>query len=270
MSNLQQLIRMHLNQKKPSLNSFIDALIRFLALTAGKDKCAKTLQYAAKFIGYYALKQQQQQQQCTTTTTTTPPLVNKWKTTESSISAARRFWRLGNILADHQKLLQMLASFTRKYKEVNYQLTLIRQVVNYMYFIMDQFTWSTSMGLTSFNTDKMSHYCNICWFTALICSITLDIRELMTVRQKEHELLQLQAADQQVSGADLPFDTELETLQQKRNDLYLNFVKNGADTMVAAFSLNFYKTSQGKIGMYGLLSALLGIYQTWPATSSSK
>ncbi|EFA77102.1 transmembrane protein [Heterostelium album PN500] len=56
---------------------------------------------------------------------------------------------------------------------------------------------------------------------------------------------------------------QLLAVQKKKNELYLNCIKNGADAVIAANLLKFYQTSQGTVGICGLISAFIGAYQIW-------
>ncbi|GAM18062.1 hypothetical protein SAMD00019534_012370, partial [Acytostelium subglobosum LB1] len=243
-----------------SMNSFIESLVKLFAQTAGKDKLAKILQYGAKLFGHMC--QQRKKAEWT----------GIWKKIETSAGGARKVWRLGNTFSEQQKILQIIKA-GNVFQILNL-LALCRQTGMYFYWVFDHLVWTTSVGVTKLDTAKLSWYSSVSWFIGLLCSIIIDIQTLnLTIKKERQLIVALTSAptpQQEGDSAIVPVDNtklkaELTTVQKKKNELYLNCIKNGADSIVAANLLKFYQTSQGTVGMAGLVSAIIGGYQMWPA-----
>eukprot|EP01133_Synstelium_polycarpum_P019070 gene19070-22835_t len=215
-----------------------------LGQTSGKDKMAKILQYGAKLLGHMMAQKK----------------MAEWagimKKLETSAGGARKVWRLGNTFAEQQKIIQLVKA--GNVFQILSILAIIRQSGMYFYWVFDNLVWSTSIGLTKFDTTKLSRFSSVAWFIGLCCSIIIDLHNLKSVLHKEKTLI---AAAKQVGQT----SDEMVAVQKKKDELYLNCVKNSCDAVIAANLLKFYTSSQGTVGICGLISACIGGYQMWPS-----
>eukprot|EP01132_Coremiostelium_polycephalum_P008393 gene8393-10309_t len=253
-----------------ALNKFIENLIKLFAQTSGKDKLAKILQYGAKLAGHVLLTKSGPKSEWL-------QIVKKLETTSGS---ARKVWRLGNTLAEQQKIMTMLRA-KNAFAFLNI-LALIRQFGMYFYWVFDHLILSTNIGFTKLNTVKLGWYSSVSWFFGLLCSIIIDLNSLSVTLKKEKSL-QLSLKNNQDSiiinnpdnssnnqnNLDTLVDMksirdQLVEITKKKNEVYLNCIKNLADLFIASALLKFYNFSQGTIGLCGLISAFIGGYQMFP------
>ncbi|KAN0038619.1 hypothetical protein ACTA71_000802 [Dictyostelium dimigraforme] len=247
---------------KPNYNQFLESLIKLLAQTSGKDKIAKILQYGAKLLGYIFLKRSKH-------------WVDVMKKLETTSGSARKVWRLGNTLAEQQKILALF-KVKNPFAFLNI-LALIRQTGMYFYWVFDHLILGTNIGLCKFDTAKLGWYSSVSWFFGLLCSIIIDLNTLAIMLKKEKSL-RLTINQNKINANNNNIDTHTITSEidnkaiidqfneviKKKNEIYLNCAKNGSDLIIASTLLKIYPFSQGTIGISGIISALIGAYQMWP------
>ncbi|KYQ91576.1 transmembrane protein [Tieghemostelium lacteum] len=237
---------MSLSKSVDCVNKFLDNLIKFLSLTSGKDKLAKILQYGAKLLGYMALRRSPKSD-----------WIKVWKQLETTSGSARKVWRLGNTFAEQKKIIDLF-KVARPFAPLNI-LAMIRQFGMYFYWVFDHLILLTNIGLHKFDTVKLGWYSSVSWFAGLLCSIIIDLNTLKQTLSQENSLkLQTKSLDDQ------EYKDKLKATLKKKNELYLNFIKNVADLLIAATLLKFYQFSQGTVGVAGMTSAVIGGYQMWP------
>jgi len=237
-------------------NQLLESFIKLLAQTSGKDKLAKILQYGAKLFGYLVLKR-----------TPKSEWVNILKKLETTSGSARKVWRLGNTLGEQQKIMALVRN-GNPFAFLNI-LALIRQSGMYFYWIFDHLMLSTNIGFTKFDTVKLGYYSSVSWFFGLLCSIIIDLNSLSNVLKKEKSLKSSLLSTTSTTTNNTEENNksimdQYKEVLKKKNEIYLNCVKNGADLLIASTLLKFSKFSQGTVGGAGIVSALIGGYQMWP------
>jgi len=245
-------------QPQGSLVAVLDSLVKFLGQTAGKDKVAKLLQYGGKLVNALAVAQQRAE------------VAGKAKKIESAASAARKVFRLGNELAELQKLRLLLrgSGLISVLTNPLSLLALARGVGMYFYWTFDHLVWAANTGLSKLDGPKYAYYGAVAWCVGLISTLLIDLHSLnrnITLRRA----LQL---EQWSSSAGAPATKEgksvvsqqMRDVLAKKNEILLNCVKNVADLGVAMYLTKVVDLSQGKVGLLGVISALIGAYQLYP------
>lgn len=240
-----------MSRSQGSLVQVLDSLVKLLAQTSGKDKIAKLLQYGGKLVNAWALAKAQ------------VDLAAKAKKIEAAAGAARKVFRLGNELAEVQKIRALLN--TSPIGNPLATLSLARSVGMYWYWVFDHLVWAANIGLAKIDGPKYAYYGSLAWCVGLISTILIDLQALKTTANKEKALQveQWNAGAKESRAATSP---ELKTLQAKKNEILLNCVKNSADLCIAATLLKVVELSQSKIGVLGLISGFIGTYQLYPSS----
>lgn len=217
----------------------LDSIVKFQAQTAGKDKVAKLLQYGGKFIAAWAAGRAAQGSE----------LAQKAKKIEGAASAARKVFRLGNELAELQKIRTIIRSSKLIFNPSAW-LQLSRSVGMYWYWVFDHLNWAASLGLAKLDGPKYAYYGALAWTVGLISTILIDLQALNKALNP-----------QEWNSSSKPQSKEA---VPKKEDILLNCVKNFADLGIAANLIKVADISQAKIGVLGVLSALIGAYQVYP------
>eukprot|EP00274_Cyanoptyche_gloeocystis_P003246 CAMPEP_0196659256 /NCGR_PEP_ID=MMETSP1086-20130531/33959_1 /TAXON_ID=77921 /ORGANISM="Cyanoptyche gloeocystis , Strain SAG4.97" /LENGTH=131 /DNA_ID=CAMNT_0041993145 /DNA_START=433 /DNA_END=828 /DNA_ORIENTATION=- len=123
------------------------------------------------------------------------------------------------------------------------------------------------------------------FFLSSALNLIVDIRNLLQERNAEKRLLEkkrvLMAKLQMAHGSDEAAETapalegelrvarqSLRTCVTKQHALVLNIIKNLGDLTIAGsiISSDSWKPSPGHVGLAGMISALIAMYQQWPAS----
>jgi len=240
-----------MSQKPVSLVSVLDSLVKLLAQTAGKDKIAKLLQYGGKLVNAWALSRAQTE------------LAAKAKRIESAAGSARKVFRLGNELAEVQKIRALLK--TSPIGNPLATLSLARSVGMYWYWVFDHLVWAANSGLAKIDGPKYAYYGSLAWCVGLISTILIDIQAFKSNSYKEKALRVEQWNSGVKEGRPAVVSNEMKTVLAKKNEILLNCVKNLADLFIAATLIRLVELSQGKIGILGLISGFIGTYQLYPS-----
>jgi peroxin-11B len=238
------------NRTQGQLLLVLDSLVKLLAQTAGKDKIAKLLQYGGKFINAWAAARAK------------VDLAAKAKKIEGAASAARKVFRLGNELAEVQKIRALLK--TSPIGNPLAALSLTRSVGMYWYWVFDHLVWAANIGLAKLDATKYAYYGSLAWCVGLISTILIDLQALKINTHKE-KALQVEQWNAGAKDGRAAVSLEMKGLKAKKNEILLNCVKNLADLFICVNLLKLVEFSQGKVGVLGLISGAIGTYQLYPS-----
>lgn len=238
------------NRSQGQLLLVLDSLVKLLAQTAGKDKIAKLLQYGGKFLNAWAAARAKAE------------LAAKAKKIEGAASAARKVFRLGNELAEVQKIRALLK--TSPVGNPLAALSLARSVGMYWYWVFDHLVWAANTGLAKLDATKYAYYASLAWAVGLLSTILIDIQAFRANRNKE-KALQVEQWNTGAKDGRSTVSTEMKGVRAKKNEILLNCVKNFADLFICANLLKLMEISQAKIGVLGLVSGAIGTYQLYPS-----
>eukprot|EP01110_Echinostelium_bisporum_P000306 TRINITY_DN1070_c0_g1_i1.p1 TRINITY_DN1070_c0_g1~~TRINITY_DN1070_c0_g1_i1.p1 ORF type:complete len:246 (-),score=95.01 TRINITY_DN1070_c0_g1_i1:183-920(-) len=229
----------------------MDGAVKVLSQTSGKDKIAKLLQYVSKLAGALALNADPKSDTAA-----------KAKRIESAAGAARKVFRLGNELNELQKIRALLK--TGNFNLVN-SLSLIRSIGMYWYWVFDHLVWAANLNLAKIDGPKYSYRGNFAYFVSLLAAITLDIltfnKTVSTERSLKYEQWKVAATPE----AKQVINQQIKDAVTKKNETLLSLVKNFSDIAVSANLLQFISITQAKVGLLGTLSAMIALYQLFPA-----
>ena len=238
------------NRSPGQLLLVLDSLVKLLAQTAGKDKIAKLLQYGGKLLNAWASQRARVE------------LAAKAKRIEGAAGAARKVFRLGNELAEVQKIRALLK--TSPIGNPLAALSLTRSVGMYWYWVFDHLVWAANTGLAKIDGTKYAYYGSLAWCVGLISTILIDLQAFKVTSNKE-KALQVEQWNSGVKDGRAAVNLEMKGVKAKKNEILLNCVKNLADLFICATLLKLVELSQGKVGVLGLISGAIGTYQLYPS-----
>jgi len=229
----------------------LDSLVKFLAQTAGKDKIAKLLQYGGKLISALAAARAKAE------------WAAKAKKIEGAASAARKVFRLGNELAELQKIRTLLK--TSSIASPLSVLALARGVGMYWYWTFDHLVWAANTGIAKLDGPKYAYYGALAWTVGLISTILIDLNALNRTVTTQRTLQLEQWSSVNTKEGKAVVSQQMKDVLAKKNEIVLNCVKNCADLGIAANLIKVTDISPAKMGILGVISALIGAYQLFPS-----
>ncbi|KAM4826030.1 peroxisomal membrane protein 11A isoform 2-T2 [Thomomys bottae] len=193
-------------------------------------------------------------------------VVMKLKKLESSVSAGRKWFRLGNVVHAVQATEQSLRA-THPVPRLCLTLANLNRVV---YFICDTVLWARSVGLASrvsrerWQLRAARHYC--CFL--LLCllrdayEMALQMARASDRRARRgrpsEEALGWQAGEEEKEWLQSSLLLLFQSLKQ-HPPLLLDTVKNFCDILIPLNQLGIYRSNPGIIGLGGLVSSVAGI-----------
>eukprot|EP01111_Echinosteliopsis_oligospora_P009922 TRINITY_DN3000_c0_g1_i1.p1 TRINITY_DN3000_c0_g1~~TRINITY_DN3000_c0_g1_i1.p1 ORF type:complete len:248 (+),score=53.17 TRINITY_DN3000_c0_g1_i1:90-833(+) len=244
------------SKSQPNWAAILDNTVKFLAQTQGKDKVAKLLQYGSRFIHAVAVESDPKSQ-----------LAVKAKKVDVSAGGARRVFRLGNELTEFQRVKALLK--TGQFDNISNLLALVRSASMFWYWTLDHLIWFISLGFTKFDQVKVAYYSSLCWGLGLVSALLIDLQALDKIVKQESTLKLDQYKLATTQEAKIVNNQMLKDIRNKKSELLLNCVKNTADLAVAANLLKIYEFNPKRIGIFGIISALIATYQLFPALPRS-
>jgi len=220
----------------------LDKLMAFLALTNGKDKLAKLIQYSARFYSWYLSSY-------TGNKDLAAKLLNLFKAAANS----RRIFRIGNELA----LVQKLQTFSPAKISDHFELLqLLQQVGMAVYFFWDHLIWLAANGIIAKdNMESHKRISNWGWFLGLVFGAVWNSLKLLEGVEKEKKLLAKTEKDSK----------ELEAIRNQRKTYTIAYLRYFGDMLIAASGAEITTFNDGVLGAAGTVAALEGFYNGWPA-----
>lgn len=235
-------------EKKKVLN--VDSFLKTLESTNGRDKLGKLIQYAARFCAWYLAKYNPQDKAS----------IAKAQGVQKGVASARKLTRLlkwwGMLIKIQDSLLK---------KGFNHSITeILRHLSTFglaNYFFWDNVNWSIGLGLIKGDATKFAKWSMWGWFFGLVFAILADTVELMkAIKLHQKTRIEHSASPAVVNNSCcglLP-----NSVAQK---FALTYAKNIADLCIATKGVQLYDFSEGWLGICGMVAALVGFNELWPA-----
>ncbi|XP_058521577.1 peroxisomal membrane protein 11A isoform X2 [Ochotona princeps] len=191
----------------------------------------------------------------------------KLKKLESSVSAGRKWFRLGNVVHAMQATKQSIHA-TDPVPRLCLTLANLNRVI---YFICDTMLWVKSVGLaTGISKEAWRRRAARHYYYFLLLSLARDVYEIsLQMGRVAHDRAKKEKGSSQGPCGYNVADEETEWLQsfllllfrslKRHPPLLLDTVKNLCDILIPLSQLGIYKSNRGLIGLGGLVSSVTGI-----------
>uniref|UniRef100_UPI0037E79C9A peroxisomal membrane protein 11A isoform X1 n=1 Tax=Semicossyphus pulcher TaxID=241346 RepID=UPI0037E79C9A len=234
----------------------MDAFVKFTNQSQGRDRIFRATQYACA-LSIYLLRNNCEKKD----------LVAKLKSLETTMSAGRKLFRLGNTINSIEA-----AKRTMQLSDWVLRLCLTAANINRaLYFICDNALWARSVGLIrDIDKERWSLNASRCYFFSLIMNLTRDvyvILQLMSQKVRDKHFRQKmdahlnespEVADVVVPQLDAFLFLLLESLKSQPAVAW-DTLKNICDLFIPLDRLGIYQSNAGVVGFCGLVSSVIGI-----------
>lgn len=220
----------------------VDSFLKTLESTNGRDKLGKLIQYVARLSAWYLAKYNPSDKEA----------IAKATSVQKGVASARKLTRL---FKWWPLLIKLVDAFSRKglNQSVGELLRHGSALGFANYFFWDGATWAIGVGLIKGDTAKYGKWSMYGWFAALAFAIIADTLDLIKI---VHPCEKKDTA----SGASAK---ACDTAVCKK--YALNYAKNISDLCIAAKGTQLAEFSEGWLGVCGIVAALVGFYELWPA-----
>ncbi|XP_069564801.1 peroxisomal membrane protein 11A [Brachyistius frenatus] len=234
----------------------MDAVVKFTSQSQGKDRLFRATQYACA-LSVYLLRNNSERK----------ALVAKLKSLETTMSAGRKLFRLGNTANSIEAAKRTMQLSDR----VLCLCLTVSNVNRALYFICDNVLWARSVGLIhDIDKERWSLNASRYYFFSLVMNLTRDLYvvvQLMVKRANDKRFKQKmnqhlnespEVAEVVIPQLDAFFFLLLETLKS-HPAIALDTVKNICDLFIPLDRLGIYQQNAGVVGFCGLISSVIGI-----------
>ncbi|XP_034541839.1 peroxisomal membrane protein 11A [Notolabrus celidotus] len=234
----------------------MDAVVKFTSQSQGRDRIFRATQYACA-LSKYLLKDNPERKD----------LVVRLKSLESTMSAGRKLFRLGNTI-------NSIEAAKRTMQLTDRVLCLCLTASNMsraLYFVCDNALWARNVGLIrNMDKERWSLNASRCYFISLVTSLTRDVYVillLMSQRARDRRFRQKmdahlngnpEVADVVIPQLDAFLFLLLESLKSQPA-VALDTLKNICDLFIPLDKLGIYQSNAGVVGFCGLISSVIGI-----------
>ncbi|XP_018427266.1 PREDICTED: peroxisomal membrane protein 11A [Nanorana parkeri] len=235
----------------------MDGFIKFMNQSQGRDRLFRATQYACMLLSYMLENKAGREK-----------VIMKLKRVESNMSSGRKLFRLGNFI---HAIEASKAAIQLSDSALCYCLT-AANLNRVLYFTCDSVLWAISVGLVSdINKITWRLRATRCYFYSLLFHLARDVYIIRRCMKEEVKGSKHNGKD---SGCDKEPDHNhsnsiLKILENIVTIFYLSLrhnppvlldtIKNVCDLLSPLDRLGVYQTSQGFVGICGLVSSIIGI-----------
>ena len=221
----------------------MDIVLKLNEQTVGRDKIIRLLQYGSRAYWYYAQN-----------TRSTQHSAEVLRSLEYTFSSFRKLLRLGRCLDSLYSALKVM-----KYPDLAVRVTLtLSKISNALFLLADHIIWIGRVGLLRVNIEKWSKIANKYWLMSIIMNLIRDIYEIITII--EHDEGKNVLMRKPNFSPDMWKQYKLLFHLKNHKDIAMDAIKNGCDLFIPLTALGFTKFSPGTIGIFGVISSIVGLY----------
>ncbi|XP_043261907.1 peroxisomal membrane protein 11B [Colletes gigas] len=220
----------------------MDIMVKLNEQTVGRDKIIRLLQYGSRAYWYYAQNSR-----------ITQHSAEILRSLEYTFSSFRKLLRLGRCLDSLYSALKLM-----KYPDVGIRVTLtLSRIANALFLLADHIIWIGRVGLLRVNIEKWSKIANKYWLMNIIMNLTRDFIEIIKILEREGKDILMKTPKFSSNTWE-----RYEMLFHLRNhkEVVMDTIKNGCDLFIPLTALGFTKFSPGTIGLFGVVSSIVGLY----------
>ncbi|XP_076761061.1 peroxisomal biogenesis factor 11ab [Xylocopa sonorina] len=210
----------------------MDIVIKLNEQTVGRDKIIRLLQYGSRAYWYYGQNISSMQHSA-----------EVLRSIEYRFSSFRKILRLGRCLDCLYSALKM-----SKYPDVSIRITLtMSKIANALFLLADHIIWVGRVGLCKVNIEKWGKVAHKYWLMSIIMNLTRDVYEIAKILESKSKKSNIWEHFQVLLGLD-------------HKDILMDTIKNGCDLFIPLTALGFTKFNPGTIGLFGMISSIVGLY----------
>ncbi|KAF8640585.1 hypothetical protein AX17_000247 [Amanita inopinata Kibby_2008] len=215
----------------------------------------RAVQYFARFFAWYLL------------TTGDKDAAAKWNALKSHLGTARKLMRLGKPMEHLQAALRAtLAS-----GPVGEQLTTIARQVGYFGFLTyDAIVWAGTIKFIKLSPETLKKVQKTSfrfWFAGILFSI---INGTLKTARLLKESKRLRTGGEKDLAEETARENRLNALEASRVAARQQLTIDLLDIWIPATGAELVSVSEGTLGIFGLITSLLGAKTQWKAVNSSK
>ncbi|KAL0951031.1 hypothetical protein HGRIS_007771 [Hohenbuehelia grisea] len=224
--------------------------------TVGRDKTYRAIQYFARFYAWVLLRRGNKDDAA------------RWSALKSHLAIARKLMRLGKPMEHLQATMKAVMSSGTASEQAT---TICRQLGYFGYLTYDAVVWANTIKFLKLSPEtsaKVSRMANRFWVIGILSSI---VHAVLKNARLTGEIKRLKASKpwgEKDLGEQVERETKLAAAFSARENLKTQFYIDILDLWNPATSLGYVHFNDGVIGIFGLVSSILGFQKQWQAVQA--
>jgi len=252
--------------------STISKTLSLLSQTDGRDKIYKVGQYGSRLIWWILINKGRFHSPSNAVTSAPQvvvplPLASRFAQIDSSLSDARRVFRLGGFIRGFVSTFREALSTDNK--KFLHSFKFLSVLSNFIMESMDVVIWGAKIRVINTNKRRWDWWHNVLWMVSILYIFVEQINILQhTLAQRRHLLQQKKAVvhsnDIQVASKErkVQLNKDIAGIHEKISNIIYTFIRYGCDFYMCAALLRD-KEHRGIFGLLGVISGVLGLMQSW-------
>ncbi|KDQ63612.1 hypothetical protein JAAARDRAFT_118980 [Jaapia argillacea MUCL 33604] len=234
--------------------------LKLLGTTTGRDKTYRAVQYLARFLAWFLLTRGYKDQSV------------RWNALKSHLALGRKMMRLGKPLENLQAALRAIQSYGKG--ETGEQITTIARQLSYFgYLSYDTLVWANAIKFITLKPEtaqKVNKTANRFWLAGILLNITHGLLKAGRLANEAKKLRSGPAWSEKDVGAEADLELKYRSLEVARAATRHQFVIDVLDVWLPATSLGLVNINEGVLGIFGLVTSIMGFRSQWIAVNGKK
>ncbi|KAG6846027.1 hypothetical protein H0H87_011075 [Tephrocybe sp. NHM501043] len=257
------------------LHPVVSQGLKFGSTTLGRDKTYRAIQYFARFFSWYLLNKGDKVDAA------------RWNALKSHLGIARKLLRLGKPVEHLQSALRASLASGPAVEQI---LTVSRQLAYFGYLSYDALVWANAIKFLNLNSEtanKVAKTSNRLWLAGILFSLVngvlktvrlaqerkrLDVgtsygeKDISAEHQREARLSSVKASVSLFLFQRIDKDS-WDAFKRARFATRQQFIIDILDVWLPATGAGLVNLSEGTLGIFGLITSILGIQAQWKAVN---
>ncbi|KAF9015287.1 peroxisomal biogenesis factor 11 [Cyathus striatus] len=232
--------------------------LKYGATTLGRDKAYRAIQYFARFLAWYLLTKGDKIEAA------------RWTALKAHLGMARKLMRLGKPLEHLQAALRASISPGPAAETIT---TVARQIGYFGYLTYDAVVWANSIkliNLTPKTAKRIGKTSFRFWFAGIVFSIVNSVLRTSRLTRETKRLEASKSWGEKDLSEEAARETRLVTLNAARRATRQQFIVDLLDVWIPATGAEILNVSEGLLGIFGLISSLIGVKAQWNTVNGKK
>ncbi|KIP12609.1 hypothetical protein PHLGIDRAFT_27380 [Phlebiopsis gigantea 11061_1 CR5-6] len=237
------------------LHPTVSQSLKVLGTTLGRDKTYRAVQYFARFLAWLLLSRGYKIEAA------------RWNALKNHLALGRKLMRLGKPMEHAQAAMRAALAPGVPAEQIT---TIGRQLSYFGYLFHDTLVWANAVkfyNLKPSTSARVGKLANQFWLSGILFSITFG---LLKAGRLANEAKQLQSSAWSEKGAEVDRNVKLQANLAARADARYQFIIDLLDIWIPATNLGFVNINDGVVGIFGVISSLMGLRQQWLAATGKK
>ncbi|RDB29380.1 Peroxisomal membrane protein PMP27 [Hypsizygus marmoreus] len=237
------------------LHPVVSQSLKFGSTTLGRDKTYRAVQYFARFFAWYLLRSGDKVDAA------------RWNALKSHLGTARKLLRLGKPVEHLQAALRAALATGPPTEQIT---TIARQIAYFGFLSYDVIVWANAIKFINLNSEtakRVSKTSNRFWLAGILFSIVNSVLKTVRLTKESKQLRAAKSWGEKDVGEETQRQARLHAVKAAQAAARRQFTIDLLDVWIPATGAEVVQVNEGTLGIFGLISSLMGMQAQWKAVS---